>query len=156
MLDHDLQCDALLWAYVEKQEGYVSLALDEGSFVNHGETEDVINLDSDCYALRDIKVGEELLENYTEFIGFNELKWFDEIRGKAWQEPMINRSNEVLAKTTSQYNKFGAAKMNKLNNKEFIGSGNAYVIFFSFIGMVYLAKKVFSYRLFIEKEKGGI
>jgi hypothetical protein len=66
--NHDLQCDALLWAYVEKGEGYVSLALDDGSFVNHGESTDVINLDKDCVAVRDIQIGEELLENYTEFV----------------------------------------------------------------------------------------
>ena len=65
---HDLQCDILLWSYVEKGEGYVSLALDDGSFVNHGETSDVINLDKDCSAIRDIEIGEELLENYTEFV----------------------------------------------------------------------------------------
>jgi hypothetical protein len=69
-LVHDLQCDILLWSYVEKGEGYVSLALDDGSFVNHGETIDDINLDKDCYALRDIQIGEELLENYTEFVSF--------------------------------------------------------------------------------------
>jgi hypothetical protein len=65
---HDLQCDILLWSYVEKGEGYVSLALDDGSFVNHGETSEVINLDKDCSAIRDIEIGEELLENYTEFV----------------------------------------------------------------------------------------
>ena len=53
---------------MEKGEGYVSLALDDGSFVNHGETSDVINLDKDCSAIRDIEIGEELLENYTEFV----------------------------------------------------------------------------------------
>ena len=68
---HDLQCDILLWSYVEKGEGYVSLALDDGSFVNHGETSDVINLDKDCSAIRDIEIGEELLENYTEFVSLS-------------------------------------------------------------------------------------
>mmetsp|Transcript_32967 Transcript_32967/g.37791 ORF Transcript_32967/g.37791 Transcript_32967/m.37791 type:complete len:356 (+) Transcript_32967:51-1118(+) len=110
---YDLQCDSLLWAYVEKGHGYVSLALDEGSFVNHGESEEVVNLDSNCYALRDIHEGEELLENYSEFIGFHELKWFDVIRGDAWKEPEIEQKagmTDLLAKSSETYNIFGAPK----------------------------------------------
>mmetsp|Transcript_919 Transcript_919/g.1942 ORF Transcript_919/g.1942 Transcript_919/m.1942 type:complete len:275 (-) Transcript_919:674-1498(-) len=107
-LDHDLQCDALLWAYVEKDFGYVSLALDPASFVNHGESEDVINLDADCNALRDIEVGEELLENYTHFIGFEEddNMWFNRIRGVAWKEG----GPPDRARSTNEYNLLGAPK----------------------------------------------
>ncbi|VEU34948.1 unnamed protein product [Pseudo-nitzschia multistriata] len=110
-LDHDLQCDALLWAYVEKGEGYVSLALDPASFVNHGETEEDINLDGDCYALRDIRMGEELLENYTHFIGFGEeegVEWYNHIRGLAWQEGDLGSRT---AESTNEYNLLGAPKM---------------------------------------------
>mmetsp|Transcript_14943 Transcript_14943/g.30979 ORF Transcript_14943/g.30979 Transcript_14943/m.30979 type:complete len:269 (-) Transcript_14943:452-1258(-) len=107
-LDHDLQCDALLWAYVEKGTSYVALALDPASFVNHGETEDVVNLDENCVALRDIEMGEELLENYSEFIGFdeNEVEWFHRIRGVAWKEKGPSRSH-----STDEYNMLGAPKM---------------------------------------------
>jgi len=111
---YDLQCDSLLWAYVEKNQGSVSLALDEGSFVNHGESDAVVNLDSDCYALRDIQVGEEMLENYSHFIGFHELVWFDRIRGNAWKEPELQHkegmNGDLLAKSSDTYNIFGAPK----------------------------------------------
>eukprot|EP00536_Pseudo-nitzschia_multiseries_P004939 jgi/Psemu1/11337/gm1.11337_g len=110
-LDHDLQCDVLLWAYIEKGEGHVALALDPGSYVNHGETEDVINLDGDCYALRDIEVGEELLEDYSKFIGFGKeegMEWYNQIRGWAWQEGELG-SHE--AQSTDEYNMLGAPRV---------------------------------------------
>ena len=115
-LDHDLQCDALLWAYVEKGYGYVSLALDPASFVNHGETDDVINLDKDNVARWDIDVGEELLENYTYFIGFDEkeVEWFHRIRGIAWKEGKRMRS-----RSTGEYNLLGAPKMWGILNSEY-------------------------------------
>lgn len=107
-LDHDLQCDALLWAYVEKDTNYVALALDPASFVNHGESEDVINLDKDCYALRDIEIGEELLEDYSDFIGFsdNRVEWFHRIRGVAWKEEGPSKRSH----STEEYNLVGAPK----------------------------------------------
>lgn len=107
-LDHDLQCDALLWAYVEKGEGLVSLALDPASFVNHGETNDIVNLDKDCVAVRDIGMGEELLENYTHFIGFEEVEWYNQIRGLAWQEGSLGHHR---AGSTDEYNLLGAPKV---------------------------------------------
>eukprot|EP00532_Pseudo-nitzschia_australis_P002168 CAMPEP_0168190662 /NCGR_PEP_ID=MMETSP0139_2-20121125/17034_1 /TAXON_ID=44445 /ORGANISM="Pseudo-nitzschia australis, Strain 10249 10 AB" /LENGTH=311 /DNA_ID=CAMNT_0008113649 /DNA_START=261 /DNA_END=1195 /DNA_ORIENTATION=+ len=116
MLDHDLQCDALLWAYVEKGAGYVSLALDPASFVNHGETEEVVNLDEDCFALRDISIGEELLEDYSHFIGFGEeegVEWYHQIRGRAWQEGELGSHQ---AKSTDEYNLLGAPKVWKGSN----------------------------------------
>jgi len=106
-LGHDLQCDALLWAYVAKGKGYLSLALDPASFVNHGENDAVTNLDKDCYAIRDIDMGEELLEDYSHFIGFKGVKWFHKIRGVAWKED----GSADRAHSTDEYNLLGAPKM---------------------------------------------
>jgi hypothetical protein len=108
-LDHDLQCDVLLWAYVEKGEGHVSLALDPASFTNHGEKPELINMDENNHATRDIQMGEELLENYTKFIGFDEdtVEWFHKMRGIAWKEGgPPGRSH-----STTEYNLLGAPKL---------------------------------------------
>ena len=110
---HDLICDVLLWAYVEKGKGVVSLALDAASYTNHGgdpakgET-DENNLTAECYSTRQIHKGEELLENYSEFIGYHEVEWFDHIRGVAWQEPGVTEG--VLVTDTTTYNVIGAPK----------------------------------------------
>ena len=158
-LDHDLQCDSLLWAYVEKGMGYVALALDPASFVNHGETEEVINLDADCYALRDIRVGEELLENYTHFIGFDdeETQWFNRIRGVAWKEG----GPPDRARSTDEYNLLGAPKTWG-NSVGFGGSGfgrfgpkeASVVVLGGLVGFA-VAKKFFPSHWF-RKQKNGI
>lgn len=120
-LDHDLQCDALLWAYAEKGRDYVSLALDPASFLNHGETKEVINLDVDCHALRDIEIGEELLGNYSEFIDFSnhKLDWFTEIRGLAWNDEQQQQQGPQPLRWSSveDYNLFGAPKISSSNQE---------------------------------------
>eukprot|EP00537_Pseudo-nitzschia_pungens_P005091 CAMPEP_0172369300 /NCGR_PEP_ID=MMETSP1060-20121228/31985_1 /TAXON_ID=37318 /ORGANISM="Pseudo-nitzschia pungens, Strain cf. cingulata" /LENGTH=296 /DNA_ID=CAMNT_0013094177 /DNA_START=285 /DNA_END=1175 /DNA_ORIENTATION=- len=155
-LDHDLQCDALLWAYIEKGEGYVSLALDPGSYINHGETENVINLDEDCYALRDIQMGEELLENYTEFIGFGEeegVEWYNQIRGWAWQEGELG-SHE--AESTDEYNLLGAPKV---WDSAAINAESGLFTIMPIIGLLlfcaFVLNKMFPYH-FYRKEKEGL
>ena len=85
-LSHDLQCDVLLWAYPDAENENVGLALDEGTFVNHAESDELKNMGSTGYALRDIRAGEEILEDYTEFIGVQSLEWFNIIRARAWEE----------------------------------------------------------------------
>jgi len=107
-LDHDLQCDVLLWAYVEKGLGYVSLVLDPASFTNHGERPELINMDDNNHATRDIQMGEELLENYSKFIGFDEdsVEWFHEMRGIAWKEG----GPPARSHSTNEYNLLGASK----------------------------------------------
>jgi hypothetical protein len=55
-LPHDLQCDVLLWAYPDAENEYVGLALDEGTFINHADSDDLKNLDSSGYALRDVSI----------------------------------------------------------------------------------------------------
>ena len=152
-LDHDLQCDALLWAYVEKGMGYVALALDPASFVNHGETEDAINLDSNCVALRDIEIGEELLENYSHFIGFDEdeVEWFHRIRGVAWKEDGPSRSQ-----TADEYNLLGAPKV----WGERVQFGDqippAYTIFFVLSAIFALVKIKKFLRNNVKKEKCSV
>ena len=148
-LDHDLQCDALLWAYVEKDTNYVALALDPASFVNHGENEDVINLDGNCYALWDIEIGEELLEDYSDFIGFsdNQVEWFHQIRGIAWKE----QGPSTRSHSAEEYNLIGAPKT--WGGKTF--SPAVVVIFFSCLVAACVARKFLPFRLF-KKQKGGI
>ena len=151
-LDHDLQCDALLWAYVEKGDGYVALALDPASFVNHGETEEVINLDKDCFAIRDISIGEELLENYTHFIGFDEeeVKWFNRIRGVAWKEAVAASQ----ARSTNEYNLLGAPKAwGVLKGDDVALTWLPAVLVF--IVAVWVLKKIFPSNV-LKKDKGGI
>lgn len=109
-LDYDLQCDVLLWAYPEKDKHYVSLALDPASFMNHGDTEEDINLDADCVALRDIDIGEELLSNYSDWVEFSNDKfdWFTELRGMAWSE---QPDAPIRSSSAEEYNLLGAPKI---------------------------------------------
>jgi hypothetical protein len=160
-LDHDLQCDALLWAYAEKGEGYVALALDPASFVNHGETADVINLDEDCVALRDIRVGEELLEDYSQFIGFDEeeIEWFNQIRGVAWKEKL----GLGLAHSADEYNLLGAPKMLRLGggsgyDGDFIVPATVWepILAVLLFGSAIFAVKCLHISRFFKKQKGGL
>mmetsp|Transcript_6531 Transcript_6531/g.9495 ORF Transcript_6531/g.9495 Transcript_6531/m.9495 type:complete len:228 (+) Transcript_6531:120-803(+) len=109
-----LQCEILLWAYPMRSPdgGYVvSVELDDGSFINHGNSDREINAfendeicDGMC-ALRDIEVGEQICMNYTEFISFNSLDWFDEIRSMAWRDVASTSYN-----STTEYNQVGLPK----------------------------------------------
>ena len=105
---HHLLCDLLLWGYVSKGTGEVSLAMDAGSYVNHGSSNPLReenNLDTNCFSTRRIHKGEELLQNYTDFIGYHELDWFDHIRDVAWNEGEVS---DIVA--TEAYNVMGAPK----------------------------------------------
>jgi hypothetical protein len=104
-LDHKSRCDALLWAYPEKDAEYVSLALDPASFVNHGESAEDVNLDQLLYTTRDIEVGEELFHNYTDFMDFESesTQWFNQIRGKAWKQD----KSPFWTNSTTDYNVLG-------------------------------------------------
>lgn len=112
-LDHDLQCDVLLWAYPEKDHDHVSLALDPASFMNHGDTEEDINLDVDCVALRDIDIGEELLGDYSDYVEFSNDKfdWFTELRGMAWSE---QPDAPIRSSSAEEYNLLGAPKRQEI------------------------------------------
>lgn len=101
-LPHDLQCDILLWAYVYKGTAWCDL--DPGSFINHGETAEVINMGTSGKATRDIEAGEPILQNYTKFIEYDSLSWFDEIRSKAWKK----EKDATVYHTTDEYNRIGA------------------------------------------------
>ncbi len=109
-LEYELQCDVLLWAYVEKETNdVVELALDPASFMNHGEGEEDNNLDVNCAATRDIEIGEELLQDYSSFIGFSDntrVEWFHQIRGLAWKE----HGAPTRSHSTDDYNMLGAPK----------------------------------------------
>ena len=105
-LPWEYQCDVLLWAYpVEEGEAWVDL--DAGSFINHADTEEEINMDKDGYATRDIRKGEAILMNYSEFITYNSVPWFDEIRSAAW-DPQYQDGEVHVYGSTDSYNKLGA------------------------------------------------
>mmetsp|Transcript_4441 Transcript_4441/g.5146 ORF Transcript_4441/g.5146 Transcript_4441/m.5146 type:complete len:261 (+) Transcript_4441:29-811(+) len=117
-IPYNLQCEILLWAY-PVEGGNADVELDDGSFINHGTTDEEINFDGNNRASRDIEAGEELLMNYTDFIAYDTVKWFDEIRSAAWNDN--NNNNEQAEKkslrkvknnnhyrTTRDYNLIGA------------------------------------------------
>lgn len=86
LLPAPLQCDVLLWAFESGKRGHVYVALDEGSFVNHGERTELVTLggSTGCAALRDLAPGDELLEDYGEFVVNNPRGWFHRLREQAW------------------------------------------------------------------------
>jgi uncharacterized protein len=56
-----------LKTYAYLQAGIWVLCGDHGMFVNHSETPNSITAGNESIALRDIAVGEEIVENYREF-----------------------------------------------------------------------------------------
>jgi len=113
-LPHDLQCDILLWAYVAKDYEHVEVVLDEASFVNHGDSPELLNLDTKDYTTRDIKAGEELLEDYTKFIGMNEVKWFDKIRSAAWDDHQSTQNKHSEKSVADGYVRLGVPKESEM------------------------------------------
>ncbi|KAL7527988.1 hypothetical protein ACHAWF_002390, partial [Thalassiosira exigua] len=111
LLPHDLQCEVFLWAYPAKG-GWVWVALDEGSYMNHGETEELRNLDKDCWTTRDVAVKEELLQDYGAYADYGrESAWFMEARNQAWRDVDAGaNSTHVGEDALAQYNKIGAPK----------------------------------------------
>jgi len=108
VLPWEYQCDVLLWAYPYQGNAAVaSVDLDAGSFVNHADSEEEINMSKDGYATRDIREGEIILMDYSEFIAYNSVPWFDEIRSMAW-DPQQQDGKVQVYKSTDSYNKFGA------------------------------------------------
>jgi hypothetical protein len=91
LLPHDVQCDVLLWAYPTTGGGrpVVALDMDDGSYMNHASTTEGLNVDGNsAKATRNIKAGEELLTNYTQFFKFHKsIDWFETIRNRAWDTP---------------------------------------------------------------------
>jgi len=98
LLPHDLQCDVLLWAWSSNHGA--SLCLDEGSFINHGEEESLITT-RNTESLRDLRAGEELLEDYGDFIR-TEDGWFNEIRARAWGKGKVEEGGAAIDEYTSQ------------------------------------------------------
>jgi hypothetical protein len=88
LLPHDWQCDILLWAYPNGKKARIDL--NEGSYINHADEPRLVNLDDNCYAVRDIAVGEELLMDYSQFI--EKLEWFDDLRAYAWNDHSSKKS----------------------------------------------------------------
>jgi hypothetical protein len=64
----------------------VAIPFDEGVYMNDGGPgSSTNNVDSETVALRDIKAGDEILQDYTEFIDLdNEVEWFAKLRERAF------------------------------------------------------------------------
>jgi hypothetical protein len=85
LLPPPLQCDALLWSFAGKR--HVVLVPDERGCVNHGGADGkniVTAQDGGFKAKRDIEAGEELLDDYAEYMRFHRLDWYNSIRKDAW------------------------------------------------------------------------
>eukprot|EP00588_Corethron_pennatum_P029944 CAMPEP_0194325368 /NCGR_PEP_ID=MMETSP0171-20130528/29984_1 /TAXON_ID=218684 /ORGANISM="Corethron pennatum, Strain L29A3" /LENGTH=290 /DNA_ID=CAMNT_0039084477 /DNA_START=52 /DNA_END=924 /DNA_ORIENTATION=- len=120
------QCEILLWAYVSK--GKVSVELDPASFFNHADDEKMINMNSSSRPNRFIRAGEELLMNYSTFIEYDALPWFDKLRSDAWKEtdskslllPSKNENGKNaidVYHSTKGYNLLGAPKQSQSQQK---------------------------------------
>jgi len=103
------RCEILLWAYVT--HGKVSVELDAGSFFNHHDDEKVRNV-SPTTAKKYVKAGSELLMDYSSFIEYNTLPWFDRLRSNAWKEPESDGDTAgavtTVYQSTNGYNLLGA------------------------------------------------
>eukprot|EP00588_Corethron_pennatum_P011361 CAMPEP_0194267716 /NCGR_PEP_ID=MMETSP0169-20130528/2173_1 /TAXON_ID=218684 /ORGANISM="Corethron pennatum, Strain L29A3" /LENGTH=282 /DNA_ID=CAMNT_0039008665 /DNA_START=46 /DNA_END=894 /DNA_ORIENTATION=+ len=115
------QCEILLWAYVSN--GHVSVELDPGSFFNHADDKKMVNV-SPSSTKRFIQAGEELLMDYSTFISYDALPWFDKLRANAWKEtnsgsvrssPKNENGEGAVAvyHNTKEYNLLGAPKQSK-------------------------------------------
>ena len=104
-LPWEYQCDVLLWAY--PNNGKATVDLEASSFVNHSEDAEEINLSTGGYATRDIREGEIILMDYSKFISYNSVPWFDEIRSAAW-DPQQQDGEVHVYESTDSYNKLGA------------------------------------------------
>ncbi|KAG7370237.1 adenylate and guanylate cyclase catalytic domain containing protein [Nitzschia inconspicua] len=83
-LEPSLQCDALLWSY--STDDRVIIALDENCCVNHGGKDMNIGYQygGSYFANRRIEKDEEILDNYSNYMSFNAIEWFERIRRNAW------------------------------------------------------------------------
>jgi hypothetical protein len=102
-----LQCDIMLWAY--PTHGKVNVDLDANSFINHAETKEELTVDNNERAKRDIAAGEMLLMNYTKFIEYNSVHWFDEMRSAMWNDG--EEETISMYEDTSGYNRIGAPRV---------------------------------------------
>jgi len=109
-LPYELQCEILLWAY-PKSATAAAVDLDEGSFVNHGNTEAERNMDAGGIATRDIVAGEQILMDYSSCIAYGVNTWFDEIRTMAWSPrtatTTTDEEEEASDEAVDQYNLLG-------------------------------------------------
>jgi len=121
------QCEILLWAYVSN--GKVHVELDPGSFFNHADDKKMINVNPSSSTKRFIQAGEELLMNYSEFIEYDALPWFDKLRSDAWKEKKSkslrlpskkeNRKDGInIYHSTKGYNLLGAPKQTLSKKKD--------------------------------------
>ena len=114
-LPHHLQCDALSWTHSSwyNKEHYVDITLDEGTFILESSSSEDINIDIDCVTLREIKAGEFVFMNHTDYflprsespsLHFAEsgVEWFDDIRSTAWKRTGLGMGRSNHGSRTNQ------------------------------------------------------
>ena len=125
-LPPQVQCDVLLWAYPSDNKATVDL--DVGSFINHSDLREEINLDTKGYTTRTIKAGEPILMNYTDFIEHGTVPWFDEIRNNAWSVNHVDpvkssKMNIQSSKDTDTATAPGTSTTHRVSNVEYVTGG---------------------------------
>jgi hypothetical protein len=106
-LPHNLQCEIILWTYpVADTTSQVAIPFDEGVYMNDGGPGSSRN-NIESYtttAIYDIKAGEELLQDYTDFIDLDhEVAWFDQLRERAFGR--YNYTQQGAPPSLEQHNK---------------------------------------------------
>jgi hypothetical protein len=82
-----LQCLVLSLSHASYDGKYLELTMDEGNYIQDAQYPEQVNLDVNCIATRDIKAGELLYLNFTEFIGFHhDIEWFDDLKYEAFRD----------------------------------------------------------------------
>lgn len=109
-VDVELACDILQWSYVQRVGGdeddvAVCLDLSVGSFMNHGGTDtNIYQGGEEQYASRDIKAGEELLDNYFSYFEFGKLLWYEDMVANAWRDECNITSEMTSDERENQWN----------------------------------------------------
>ena len=142
-LPHHLQCDALSWTHASwhDNEMYVDITLDDGTFIQSATTEEPANIDVDCVAVRDIKAGEIIYMNQTEYIpstssddspssspsSFSDsaaaaigVEWFDDIRSTAWKRTGLGMGSSSSNRHNQQQHGIIAPSMAVLSAMYFV------------------------------------
>lgn len=109
-VDVGLACDILQWSYVQRvDEGEddvaVCLDLSVGSLMNHGGADtNIYQGGYEQYASRDIKAGEELLDNYSDYFLFGKLIWYEDMVANAWRDECNTTGEMTSDEMENQWN----------------------------------------------------
>ena len=114
-LPHHLQCEALSWTHPSwmNNEMFVDITLDEGTFIQESSNPMDINIDINTAAARDIKAGEFIYGNHTDYMhstsssasspyAVSGVEWLDDLRSTAWKRTGLGMGRRSSSQTTSR------------------------------------------------------